>query len=84
MSQGYVILGGVYINVTSPLGSAPGSLTFARDMFLNVSLVADWQMIAWKREQHVNENLQCANQKRRQYDYAAGKQVLKKVHSPTF
>jgi hypothetical protein len=52
-------------------------------MFLNVPLVADWQTIAQKREQHVNENLQRANQKRQQYDYAAGKQVLKKVYNPT-
>jgi hypothetical protein len=39
--------------VATTLGSAPGSLTFARDMFLNVPLVADWQTIARKREQHV-------------------------------
>jgi hypothetical protein len=69
--------------VTTTLGSAPGSLAFARDMFLNVPLVADWQMIAQKREQHVNENLRHANQKRWQYDYAAGEHVLKKVHNPT-
>jgi hypothetical protein len=69
--------------VATTLGSTPGSLAFARDMFLNVPLVADWQMIARKREHHVNENLRCANQKRRQYDYAAGEQVLKKVHNPT-
>eukprot|EP00956_Cyclotella_meneghiniana_P038042 scaffold148074_cov71-Cyclotella_meneghiniana.AAC.1 len=52
-------------------------------MFLNVPLVADWQTIAPKREQHVNENLRRANQKRRQYDYAAGEAILKKVHNPT-
>ena len=69
--------------VSTTLGSAPGSLAFARDMFLNVPLVADWQMIARKREQHVNENLRRANKKRRRYDYAAGEQVLKKVHNPT-
>jgi hypothetical protein len=69
--------------VATTLGSAPGSLAFARDMFLNVPLVADWQMIARKREQHVNENLRRANQKRRQYDYATGEQVPKKVHNPT-
>lgn len=40
-------------------------------------------MIARKREQHVNENLRRANKKRRRYDYAAGEQVLKKVHNPT-
>jgi hypothetical protein len=69
--------------VATTLGSASGSLAFARDMFLNVPLVADWQTIARKREQHVNENLRRANQKRRQYDYATGQQVLKKVHNPT-
>ena len=70
------------ITVATTLGSAPGSLAFAQDMFLNVPLVADWQTIARKREQHVNENLRRANQKRRQYDYAAGEQVPKKVHNP--
>jgi hypothetical protein len=69
--------------VATTLGSTPGSLAFALDMFLNVPLVADWQTIAQKREQHVNENLWRENQKRRQYDYAAGEQVLKKVHNPT-
>jgi hypothetical protein len=46
-------------------------------------LVADWQMIAHKKEKQVNENLRRANQKRHQYDYATGQQVLKKVHNPT-
>ena len=50
---------------------------------MNVPLVADWQTIARNREQHVNENLRRANRKRRQYDYAPGQQVLKKVHNPT-
>jgi hypothetical protein len=70
------------ITVTTTLSSAPGSLAFARDMFLNVPLVADWQTIAGKREHHVNKNLRRANQKRWQYDYAAGEQVPKKVHNP--
>ncbi len=52
-------------------------------MFLNVPLIADWQAIARTREHHVNENLQHANRKQRQYDYALGQQVLKKVHHPT-
>jgi hypothetical protein len=34
-------------------------------------------------EHHINENLRCANRKRRQFDYAPGQQVLKKVHNPT-
>ncbi len=43
--------------VATTLGSAPGSLAFARDMFLSVPLIADWQSIARLREHHVNENL---------------------------
>ncbi len=52
-------------------------------MFLNVPLIADWQAIARTREHHVNENLRCANRKQRQFEYAQGQQVLKKVHNPT-
>ena len=64
----------MYTTVATTLGSAPGSLAFARDMFLNVPLIADWQ---------ANENLWRANRKHLQYDYAPGQQVLKKVHNPT-
>ncbi len=46
-------------------------------------LVADWQAIACSHEHHVKKNLQHANRKQRQYDYALGQQVLKKVHNPT-
>jgi hypothetical protein len=52
-------------------------------MFLNAPLIVDWQAIARTCEHHVNENLQPANRKQRQYDYAPGQQVLKKVHNPT-
>ena len=52
-------------------------------MFLNIPLVADWQAIAARREQLVNDNLRRANKKRRQYDYASGQKVLKMVHDPT-
>ena len=43
--------------VATTHGSVPGSLAFARDMFLNVLLIADWQSIARLHEHHVNENL---------------------------
>ncbi len=46
-------------------------------------LIADWQAIAHTPEHHVNQNLQCANRKQCQFDYAPGQQVLKKVHNPT-
>jgi hypothetical protein len=69
--------------IATTLRSTPGALAFAQDMFLNVPLIADWQAIARTCEHHVNENLRCANRKQRQYDYAPGQQVLKKVHNPT-
>ncbi len=46
-------------------------------------LIADWQAIARTCEHHVNENLQRANWKRRQFDYAPGQRVLKEVHNPS-
>jgi hypothetical protein len=69
--------------VATTLGSTPGALAFARDMFLNVLLIADWQAIARTWEHHVNENLRLANRKQHQFDYAPGQQVMKKVHNPT-
>jgi hypothetical protein len=48
-------------------------------MLLNMRLIADWQAIALTCEHNVNENLQHANRKQRQFDYAPGQQVLKKV-----
>ncbi len=43
--------------VATTLGSTPGALAFARDMFLNVPLIANWQAIACTCEHHVNEHL---------------------------
>ena len=70
-------------SVSTTLGSSPGALVFGRDMFLNIPLIADWHLIAQKREQLVNESLRRQNLKRRTYDYVVGQRVLKKVHDPT-
>jgi hypothetical protein len=69
--------------IATTLGSTPGALAFARYMFLNMLLIAHWQAIARTCEHHVYENLQCANGKQCQFDYATGQQVLKKVQDPT-
>ncbi len=53
----------VQTTVTTTLGSTPGALAFAQDMFLNVLLIANWQAIARTREHHVIENFQRANRK---------------------
>ncbi len=69
--------------IATTLGSTSGALAFAQDVFLNMLLIADWQAIARTCEHHVNENLQHANRKQCQYDYAPGHQVPKKVLDPT-
>ncbi len=62
--------------VSTTLGSIPGALAFAWDMFLSVPLIADWQAIACTFDHHVNEKLQHANRKQCQVDYALGQKVL--------
>jgi hypothetical protein len=39
--------------VATTIGSSPGSLAFARDMFLKVPLITDWQAITHACEYHV-------------------------------
>jgi hypothetical protein len=74
----------IQTTVATTLGSTPGALAFALDMFSNVLLIADWQAIAHTCEHHGSENLQRTNRKQRQYGYALGQQVvLKKVDNPT-
>ena len=69
--------------VHTTLGSSPGAPVFNRDMFLNIPLMADWQLLNKKREHLVNENLRRANLKRRRYDYKVNQKILKKLHQPT-
>jgi hypothetical protein len=73
----------IQTTAATTLGSTPGTLAFARDMFLNMLLIADWQAIAHPCECHGNKNLRHPNRKQCQFDYALGQQVLKKVHNPT-
>ncbi len=67
----------------STLGISPGSLVFNRDMFLNISLIADWHAITQRQEHLVNENLMREKKKRCRHDYANGDRVLKKQFKPT-
>ena len=69
--------------VATTLGSTTGALAFSRDMFLNIPLIDNWQVIHKHWEHYVNENLRHANLKRHQYEYAQGQKVLKKVYDPT-
>ena len=66
------------VAIHSTLGSSPGSLTFNRNMFLNIPLIADWHTITQRREHLINENLIRENQERCRFDYAPHQRVLKK------
>jgi hypothetical protein len=68
--------------IHSILGSSPGSLTFYRDMFLNIPLVADWHKITQRQEHLINENLIRGNKKCCQYNYVPQQRVLKKKWKP--
>ena len=61
---------------TTP-GSSPGSLVFNRGVFLNVPLIADWQMLTKKREHLVNEHVYRATLKGRRHDYEINQKVLR-------
>jgi hypothetical protein len=67
------------VGIHSTMGSSPGNLVFNEDMFLNITLIADWHAITLKREHLINENLMKENQKRRRYDY---QKILKKTWKP--
>jgi hypothetical protein len=68
--------------IHSTLGSSPGSLTFNRDMFQNIPLIADWHAITQRREHLINENFIRENLKRRRYDDVPQQRVLKKKWKP--
>jgi hypothetical protein len=53
--------------IHSTLESSPGSLTFNRDMFLNIPLIADWHTITQRQIHLIIENLIRENQKRCRY-----------------
>ncbi len=68
--------------IHSTLGSSPGSLTYNRDMFLNIPLIADWRAITQRREHVINENLIRENQKQHHYSYVPQQRILKMKWSP--
>ncbi len=45
------------VGIHTTLGSSPGNLVFDRDMFLNISLIANWHGITLQREHLNNKNL---------------------------
>jgi hypothetical protein len=67
------------------LGVSPGGLVFHLDMLLNIPLLTNFQLIRNQRKRQViiDENLRCANSKRRHHDYQPGDEGLVIHHDPT-
>ena len=65
------------------LGISPGALVFQRDMFLDLPIVADLVQIQRKRQIMIDENLIRQNNKRRDFNYTVGQEVLIKTVNPS-
>ena len=68
--------------VSRSLGTSPGALVFRRDMLLDLPIVVDLYQIQQRRQAIIDENLMRQNRKRRDYNYAAGQEVLIKAVNP--
>ncbi len=77
-----ITMHGMRAGVHSTLDSSPGNLLFNRDMFLNIHLIADWNVITQRREHLIHEKIMRENPKRRGYNYAPQQMVLKKKCNP--
>jgi hypothetical protein len=65
------------------LGMSPGGIIFNRDMFLNIPLLTDFELLQTRRQVIINDNLCRANSKRRQHDYQPGDECLILDHKAT-
>jgi hypothetical protein len=52
----FITMHAMQAGVHSTLGSSLGSLVFNRDMFLNITLIADWHTITQIQEHLIHEN----------------------------
>jgi hypothetical protein len=64
------------------LGTLPGALVFHRDMFLDIPYVADLLLLRDKRQALIDYNLHRENNRRWNYDYRIGDQVLELLPEP--
>ena len=58
----FIAMHAMRAGIHSTLGSSLWSLAFNRDMFLTISLIADWHAITQRQEHLINENLIWENQ----------------------
>ena len=65
------------------LQMSPGGLVFQRDMILDIPTIGDLHAIHDRRQLQINENLRKQNDRRFDYDYQVGGQVLLLLPDPT-
>ena len=59
----FIVMHAMRAAIHSTLESSLGSLTFNRDMFFSIPLIAYWHTITQRQEHLINENLIRENQK---------------------
>lgn len=70
-------------SVSRSLQCSPGELVFHRDMLLDVPVMADLVTIQERRQKFIDENLRRQNQKRIEFEYKVGGEVLIKSDNPS-
>ena len=68
--------------VNNTMKTSPGALTFRRDMFIDVPIMADLIAIRNNRQQLIDTNLTRHNYKRYDYHYTLGQRIMVKVYDP--
>ena len=68
--------------VNNTMKTSPGALTFRRDMFIDVPIMADLIAIRNNRQQLIDTNLTRHNRKRYDYHYRLGQRIMVKVYDP--
>jgi hypothetical protein len=72
----------VRATVHRSLKISPGAFVFQRDMFLDIPLIANLEMIQQRRQVLIDERLRRSNMKRRSFDYNVGDRVLLLASNP--
>jgi hypothetical protein len=68
--------------IHSTLKISPGSLIFGRDMFLDIPIIADLQLLHQQRQALIDQNLMRSNRKRISHDYQPNEEVLILAYKP--
>ena len=51
-------------------------MVFKRDMILNITHQADWEMIKQRKQRLIDKNNEAENRKRKEYTYKEGEKIL--------